>query len=77
MHFDQAQVAAKDSKLDRVESQMLDSYDNDKKVTVLARIQVGASPAVIQRWRQHSHLYALCLCAFATAAADFVVAAAA
>jgi hypothetical protein len=34
------QVAAKDSKLDRVESQMLDSYDNDKKVAVLARIQV-------------------------------------
>ena len=39
--FYRAQVAAKDSKLDRVESQMLDSYDNDKKVAVLGRIQVG------------------------------------
>ena len=35
------QVTAKDSKLDRIEAQMLDSYDNDKKVAVLARIQVG------------------------------------
>ena len=38
-------MAAKDTKLDRVESQMLDSYDNDKKVAVLARIQVGAAPS--------------------------------
>ncbi len=31
--------SAKDAKIDKVEAQMVDSYDNEKKVAVLSRIQ--------------------------------------
>jgi hypothetical protein len=44
------QVTAKDAKLDRVEAQMLDGYDNDKKVAVLARIQVTISSGSVHCW---------------------------
>ncbi len=32
-------ISAKDAKIDKVEAQMVDSYDNEKKVAVLSRIQ--------------------------------------
>ena len=39
---------------------MLDSYDNDKKVAVLARIQVGPPPAVMCR-RQPACTCSVCV----------------